>query len=137
MLNKQGHRNGNRRHKHEGKQMGPKVKAHEEREQRREPHEHKRAHCRSYRQAGQHILLIKDPICYRYTAKHEGKQIYCGKKISIFGESKIEYAAAAHKTKVLGRLPIDPKLTAACDRGAVEKFEGDWLDAAADLIEDL
>ena len=61
----------------------------------------------------------------------------CGKKISVFGESKLDEVAAANGLKVLGRLPIDPKLTAACDRGAVEKFEGDWLDAAADLIEDL
>jgi len=61
----------------------------------------------------------------------------CGKKISVFGESKLDEVAAAHDIKVLGRLPIDPKLTAACDRGAVEKFEGDWLDAAADLVEDL
>ena len=61
----------------------------------------------------------------------------CGKKISIFGESKLDEVAAANGLKVLGRLPIDPKLTAACDRGAVEKFEGDWLDAAADLVEDL
>jgi len=61
----------------------------------------------------------------------------CGKKISVFGESKLDEVAAANGLKVLGRLPIDPKLTAACDRGAVEKFEGDWLDAAADLVEDL
>jgi Mrp family chromosome partitioning ATPase len=61
----------------------------------------------------------------------------CGKKINVFGESKLDEVAAGHGLKVLGRLPIDPKLTAACDRGAVEKFEGDWLDAAADLVEDL
>ena len=61
----------------------------------------------------------------------------CGKEINVFGESKLDEVAAAHGLKVLGRLPIDPKLTAACDRGAVEKFEGDWLDAAADLVEDL
>ena len=61
----------------------------------------------------------------------------CGKEINVFGESKLDEVAAAHGLKVLGRLPIDPKLTAACDRGAVEKFEGDWLDAAAQMVEKL
>lgn len=61
----------------------------------------------------------------------------CGKKISVFGESHIDEVAAKYNLKVLGRLPIDPKLAAACDKGAVELFEGDWLDPAADLIEDL
>ena len=30
-----------------------------------------------------------------------------------------------------------PKLAAACDRGAIELFEGDWLEPTADLIEGL
>ena len=32
---------------------------------------------------------------------------------------------------------MEPKLTAACDRGAIELFEGDWLEPTADLIEGL
>jgi len=61
----------------------------------------------------------------------------CGKEISVFGESHVEETAKAHGLQVLGRLPVDPRLTAACDRGVVELFEGDWLDHAADLIEKL
>ena len=62
----------------------------------------------------------------------------CGKKISIFGESKIEYAAAAHNTKVLGRLPIKPEIAAAVDAGCIEDIDGGkWLSAAADVIEAL
>ena len=38
--------------------------------------------------------------------------------------------------KILGRLPVDPKLAAACDKGVIELFEGDWLDQAADEIEE-
>ena len=38
---------------------------------------------------------------------------------------------------VLGKLPMEPKLAAACDKGAIELFEGGWLDATADLIESL
>ena len=48
----------------------------------------------------------------------------CGKKISVFGESHIEEAAAAHSTKVLGRLPIRPEFASAVDAGAVEGISG-------------
>ena len=45
--------------------------------------------------------------------------------------------AAKYGLKVLGKLPMEPKLAAACDWGAIELFEGGWLDGAADLIESL
>ncbi len=61
----------------------------------------------------------------------------CGKRFSLFGESHIDEVAAKYALKVLGKLPIDPRLAAACDKGAIELFEGDWLDNAADLIEKL
>lgn len=61
----------------------------------------------------------------------------CGKEIHVFGESHIDEVAAKYALKVLGKLPMDPKLAAACDKGAIELFEGDWLDFAADLIESL
>ncbi len=61
----------------------------------------------------------------------------CGKEHSVFGESHIDEVAAKYGLKVLGKLPIDPKLSAACDKGVIELFEGDWLDSAADLIESL
>lgn len=61
----------------------------------------------------------------------------CGREIHVFGESHIDEVAAKYALKVLGKLPMEPKLTAACDKGAIELFEGDWLDATADLIESL
>ena len=61
----------------------------------------------------------------------------CGKKINIFGESKTEEAAAKFGLKVLGRIPINSKLAAACDKGAIELYEGNWLDEASDAIERL
>jgi len=62
----------------------------------------------------------------------------CGKKISVFGESHIEEAAAAHSTKVLGRLPIRPEFASAVDAGAVEGISGgDWLSGAVDAVEAL
>ncbi len=61
----------------------------------------------------------------------------CGKKINIFGESKTEEAAAKFGLKVLGKIPVNPKLAAACDKGAIELYEGNWLDEASDAIERL
>ncbi len=61
----------------------------------------------------------------------------CDKKINVFGESKIEETAKDLNLNVLGRIPIDPKLSAACDRGMIELFEGSWLDQAAEKISEL
>lgn len=44
----------------------------------------------------------------------------CGKKVAIFGESKLEEVAAQYDVPVLSRLPIDPKIAAAVDAGAIE-----------------
>ena len=58
----------------------------------------------------------------------------CGKHISLFGESHADETAAKHGFPVLGRLPIDPRLAAACDAGLIELFEGPWLDEAVKVI---
>ena len=61
----------------------------------------------------------------------------CGKKINIFGESKLDDVAKEYGLEILGRMPINPKLAAACDKGAIELYTGDWLDGAADKIEKM
>ena len=61
----------------------------------------------------------------------------CGREIHVFGESHIDEVAAKYGLKVLGKLPMEPKLAAACDRGAIELCEGDGLEPTADLIEGL
>ena len=61
----------------------------------------------------------------------------CGTEIPVFGPSKTDAVAEAHGLEVLGRIPIDPKLAAACDRGMIELFEGDWLEAAVEKVESL
>lgn len=58
----------------------------------------------------------------------------CGKKISLFGESHAQETADKHNLKVLGSLPLDVRLAAACDAGLVELFDGNWLDDAVKLI---
>ena len=61
----------------------------------------------------------------------------CGKKHSIYGESNIDEIAKQNNTRVLARLPIDPRLARCVDAGLIELFEGDYLDGAADVIEKL
>lgn len=61
----------------------------------------------------------------------------CGKEISVFGPSKAEAVAEEYGIDLLGKLPIDPKLAAACDKGMIELFEGDWLEKAAKKLETL
>ena len=59
----------------------------------------------------------------------------CGKKHSIFGDSRIEEVAKEYDTQVLAKLPIDPELAKCVDEGKIELFSGDYLDDAAEIIE--
>ncbi len=61
----------------------------------------------------------------------------CGRKMDVFGESRIEEVASETGIEVLGKLPLNPSLAAFADKGTIELFEGDWLDAAADRLERL
>ncbi len=58
----------------------------------------------------------------------------CGKHIPVFGESHAAETAEKHGTKLLGSIPMDTRLSEACDRGLIELFEGSWLDCAAKEI---
>ena len=60
----------------------------------------------------------------------------CGKVHDIFGKSHIEDVAKELGIETCARLPIHPKLAAACDKGMVELFEGNWLDPVADKLEE-
>ena len=59
----------------------------------------------------------------------------CGKKIYVYGESKIQEVANKHNLDVLAQIPLDPKLAALCDKGAIELMENDYLDTAITVIE--
>lgn len=59
----------------------------------------------------------------------------CNKEYNIFGESHIKKIADMYDLKVLARLPINPKLAAACDEGLIELFDGDWLDSIVPILE--
>lgn len=59
-----------------------------------------------------------------------------GKDYNIFGDSHIEEIADNHNLKVLAKIPIDPKISAGCDKGMIELFNGNWLDSVAQILED-
>ena len=58
----------------------------------------------------------------------------CGKVHDIFGASHVEEIAKDMGIPVCARLPINPKLAAACDKGMIELFDGTWLDPIVDAI---
>ena len=47
----------------------------------------------------------------------------CGKRLEIFGPSRVDELAARHHIPVACRLPINPAFAAAVDRGDVESLE--------------
>lgn len=61
----------------------------------------------------------------------------CGKKIEIYGKSRVDEEAAALGVPTLAKIPIDPSFAKLCDIGAIELFEGDYMEKAADLIEKI
>ncbi len=60
----------------------------------------------------------------------------CGKKINVFGESHIAQIAEQFGYDLLAQIPMDAKLAALVDKGWIEMMQNDYLDAAADKIED-
>lgn len=52
----------------------------------------------------------------------------CGNQYSVFGKSDPDAMAREYHIPLVARIPIDNKLTAACDKGMIEVFDGNWLD---------
>ncbi len=61
----------------------------------------------------------------------------CNEKHNIFGDSHIDEFAKERGIDVVSKIPMDNKLSASCDSGMIELFEGEWLDNLADKIEKL
>lgn len=61
----------------------------------------------------------------------------CGKEHRLFGESHLPAIAAQYDLPVLGHIPIDPAIAAACDTGQIEALESHWLDGVTAVLEKL
>ncbi|NLD61190.1 Mrp/NBP35 family ATP-binding protein [Candidatus Sumerlaeota bacterium] len=59
----------------------------------------------------------------------------CGEALHVFGESHIDGIAEKYGIESIAKLPIDPKLVAACDHGMIELFDGTWLDGIFEKIQ--
>ena len=61
----------------------------------------------------------------------------CGKKMEVFGPSHAEEIAEQYGIPVVAKLPINPKLAGACDKGMIELYDGTWLDELTKALENL
>ena len=59
----------------------------------------------------------------------------CGKRINVFGESKLNEVADAFNLPVLARLPIDPVVAESYDSGKMESVNTDRLSGVIDAIQ--
>ena len=60
-----------------------------------------------------------------------------GKDYKVFGESHIDEVAEKHNLRVLAKLPIDPKISEACDKGEIELYDGNWVDLLQKNIREM
>ena len=58
----------------------------------------------------------------------------CGRRLEVFGPSRVDALAARHGVSVACRLPIDPAFAAAVDAGAVETLACPALDPLLDAL---
>lgn len=58
----------------------------------------------------------------------------CGKKINVFGKSRLEEVAKAMNLPILARLPIDPAVAEAYDSGLMETVNTDALAGVVEAI---
>ena len=59
----------------------------------------------------------------------------CGKKINVFGESKLDEIAASFNLPVLARLPIDPKVAESYDSGKMEDVDTSRIEKVLEAVE--
>ncbi len=58
----------------------------------------------------------------------------CGKKINVFGESKIDATAAEMGIDVLGKMPIVPEIAEMVDNGIFEKADNIYIADAVKMV---
>ena len=59
----------------------------------------------------------------------------CGKKINVFGESKLDEIAEAFNLPVLARLPIDPKVAEYYDNGKMEDVDTSKMEKVLEAVQ--
>ena len=59
----------------------------------------------------------------------------CGKKINVFGESKLDEIADAFNLPILARLPIDPKVAESYDNGKMEDVDTSKMEKVLEAVQ--
>jgi hydrogenase maturation protease len=73
------------------------------------------------------VLGVVENMSYFYVPELD-------KRIEIFGPTRGEKMAAAAQAPLIGRLPLDPALSTLCDRGDIERYNGDFMKGFDDSI---
>ncbi len=61
----------------------------------------------------------------------------CGKKIEVFGKSRIDEVAEAFGVPVLARVPINPKVAEAYDSGLMESVDTEAMSSVVAAVENV
>ena len=59
----------------------------------------------------------------------------CGKRIEVFGKSRLDEVAEAFNLPVLARLPIDPKVAESYDNGKMEDVDTSKMDKVLEAVQ--
>ena len=59
----------------------------------------------------------------------------CGKRINVFGQSRLDEVAEALNLPILARLPIDPKVAESYDSGKMESVNTDNMAGVVEAVE--
>jgi hydrogenase maturation protease len=68
------------------------------------------------------VLGVVENMSYLYIPEMD-------KRIEIFGPSRGKEMAETSKAPLLGQLPLDPELAKLCDRGEIEKYDSEIMNA--------
>ena len=59
----------------------------------------------------------------------------CGKRMEVFGHSKVAALAEEYRIPVAARMPLDPRISALADAGRIEDYEMEELKAVFEILE--
>jgi len=85
--------------------------------------------ARMARKMGAPILGLVENMSYAICPR-------CGERIEVFGPSKAAETADRFDIPLLGRLPLDPKISELCDRGSIEEYPLENFAPIADALVD-
>lgn len=61
----------------------------------------------------------------------------CNDEIKVFGDSHIEEISDKYNINILGKIPIDPEIALACDKGKIESLQAGYIDGIAEVLESI